>query len=219
MVYFPVSIVRAGFMYILYVIAYFLHRRYDSINALFFIAFTLLIHKPIAIFSVSFQLSFIATLSILLLSPIFNKILSRKIGFLGSLLAVTLAAQIGTLPIMAYHFKQLSVISLATNLLIVPLLAPILSIAFISVLFGIISFRIGFLINKITNNLLNYINWISAKCAIIPYGSFEINQVKIIYIFGYYILLSIIYFTYKQYENKQIKRKEQLYGRRVSEDV
>jgi len=203
MVYFPVSIVRAGFMYILYVVAYFLHRRYDSINALFFIAFILLIYRPMTVFSISFQLSFIATLSILLLSPIFNKILSKKTGFFGTLLSVTLAAQIGTIPIMAYHFRQISVISLVANLLIVPLLAPVLSISFVSVLFGIVSFRMGFLINKITNNLLNYINWISTKCAIIPYGSFEVDQVKIIYIFAYYILLAIIYFTYKQNGNKQ----------------
>lgn len=82
MVYFPVSILRAGIMYLLYVIAYFLERRYDSINALFFIAFILLIYRPMTIFSISFQLSFIATLSILLLSPILNEKLNKRIGFL-----------------------------------------------------------------------------------------------------------------------------------------
>ncbi|QUH21129.1 ComEC/Rec2 family competence protein [Alkaliphilus sp. B6464] len=207
MVYFPVSIVRAGIMYILYVIAYFLQRRYDGINALFFIAFILLIYRPMTIFSISFQLSFIATLSILLLNPIFNEKLSKKIGFVGTLLSVTLAAQIGTLPIMAYHFKQISIISLLTNLLIVPILGPMLSIVFVSVLFGTISFRLGYLINQITNQLLNYINWISTKCAIIPYGSFEINEVKLTYIFGYYIILAIIYFIYKQKEKSNFKEE------------
>lgn len=207
MVYFPVSIVRAGSMYALYVMAYFLNRRYDSINALFFIAFMLLIYRPLSIFSISFQLSFVATLSILLLSPIINKKLSKKIGFLAPLLAITLSAQIGTLPIMAYYFNQISVISLVTNLLIVPLLGPILSILFIGISVGLISFELGFFINQISNALLSYVNWISTKCAIIPYGSFEVNQIKFKYIACYYILIGAIYFLYKRKESKNLKEE------------
>ncbi len=213
MVYFPVSIVRAGFMYLLYVIAYFLQRRYDSINSLFFIGFILLIYRPMTIFSISFQLSFMATLSILLLSPILNKKLNKIIGPLSSLVSITLAAQIGTLPIMAYHFNQISLISLITNLLIVPMISPMLSIAFVSILGGIISFKLGFLINRITNHLLNYINLIAIKCAAIPYGSFEINEIKPTYILGYYAILSIIYFLlYKKnsFEEERLVRAYEL---------
>ena len=194
MVYFPISIVRAGAMYLLYVAAYFLERRYDSINALFFIGFILLIYRPMTIFSISFQLSFIATLSILLLSPILNEKLNKIIGPLSPLLSVTLAAQIGTFPIMAYHFNQISLISLLTNLLIVPMISPMLSVAFFSILIGAISFRLGFFINKITNHLLNYINWITIKCSAIPYGNFRVDEIKFLYVFSYYILLGTIYF-------------------------
>lgn len=210
MVYFPVSILRAGIMYLLYVIAYFLQRRYDSINALFFIAFILLIYRPMTIFSISFQLSFIATLSILLLSPILNEKLNKRIGLLSSLVSVTLAAQIGTLPIMAYHFKQISIISLVTNLLIIPIIGPMLSIVFISILLGFISFKIGFLVNQITNQLLNYINWIAIKCAIIPYGSFEVSEVKFIYIFGYYFILGVIYLVVQNRSEKRNLKEEGL---------
>ncbi len=194
MVYFPISIVRAGAMYLLYVAAYFLERRYDSINALFFIGFILLIYRPMTIFSISFQLSFIATLSILLLSPILNEKLNKIIGPLSPLLSVTLAAQIGTFPIMAYHFNQISLISLLTNLLIVPMISPMLSVAFFSILIGAISFRLGFFINKITNHLLNYINWITIKCSAIPYGNFRVDEIKLLYIFSYYIVLGAICF-------------------------
>ena len=194
MVYFPISIVRAGAMYFLYVAAYFLERRYDSINALFFIGFILLIYRPMTIFSISFQLSFMATLSILLLSPILNEKLNKITGPLSSLLSVTLAAQIGTLPIMAYHFNQVSLISLLTNLLIIPIISPMLSIAFFSILIGAVSFRLGFFINKITNHLLNYINWITMKCSAVPYGNFKVDEIKPIYIFSYYIVLGAICF-------------------------
>lgn len=196
-VYFPVSILRAGFMYILYVAAYFLERRYDSINGLFFIGFLLLIYRPMTLFSVSFQLSFVATLSILIGSPILNKVLSKKTGILTGLLSVTLSAQIGTLPLMAYHFQQISLISLATNLLIIPLLAPMLSVAFLSILLGCFSFEVGYLCNQITNQLLNYMNWISLKCAIIPYGSISIKETKPFHILIYYTVLAIIYYSYK----------------------
>lgn len=193
MVYFPISIVRAGAMYLLYVAAYFLQKRYDSMNALFFIGFILLIYRPMTIFSVSFQLSFIATLSILLLNPVLNKKLNKIMGPLSPLVSITLAAQIGTLPIMAYHFNQISLISLITNLLIVPMISPMLSIVFVGVLVGTASFRLGFLINRITNNLLDYINWVTTKCAVIPYGNFEIRGIGAAHIFSYYIMLGIIY--------------------------
>ncbi|MFW5647999.1 MAG: ComEC/Rec2 family competence protein [Candidatus Alkaliphilus sp. MAG34] len=194
MVYFPISIVRAGAMYLLYVAAYFLQKRYDSINALFFIGFILLVYRPMIIFSVSFQLSFMATLSILLLNPILNEKLNKIMGPLSPLVSITLAAQIGTFPIMAYHFNQISLISLVTNLLIVPIISPMLSIMFVSVVVGTISFRLGFFINRITNNLLNYINWITTKCAVIPYGNLEVKGIGPVHIFSYYTILGIVYF-------------------------
>ncbi|ABW18769.1 ComEC/Rec2-related protein [Alkaliphilus oremlandii OhILAs] len=205
MVYFPVSILRAGFMYILYVAAYFLERRYDSLNALFFIGFILLIYRPMTLFSVSFQLSFVATLSILLWHPLLNRVLRKKTGFLGELLSVTLAAQIGTLPLMAYHFQQISLISLATNIMILPLLAPMLSIALVSIVLGLFSFELGSLCNEITNQLLNYMNWISLKCAIIPYGSVQIKDTKLFHILIYYTVLAMIYYSYKNPQREASK--------------
>lgn len=209
-VYFPISIVRASLMYILHVIAYFLNRRYDSINALFFLAFILLIYNPLSIFSISFQLSFVATLSILILSPLLNKKMSKRLGFLAPLISVTLSAQIGTIPIMAYHFNQISIISLLTNLLIIPLLGPILFIILASVLFGLISFELSFVINQISNSLLSYINWISMKCAEIPYGSLEITEMKFVYMVWYYIFLSIVYFLFniEDREKEPMKKYE-----------
>lgn len=207
MVYFPISIIRAGAMYLLYVAAYFLQKRYDSINALFFIGFILLIYRPMTIFSVSFQLSFMATLGILLLGPVLNEKLNKTIGPLSPLVSITLAAQMGTFPIMAYHFNQISLISLITNLLIVPIISPMLSIVFVSILIGTISFRLGFLVNRITNHLLDYINWITIKCAVIPYGNLEINEIKPVHILSYYVILGIIYFLlYK----RNCLRKERL---------
>lgn len=207
-VYFPVSIVRAGAMYFLYVISYFLCRRYDSINALFFIAFIILIYNPISIFSVSFQLSFVATLSILMFGPILNSKLKNVLGFLAPLLSVTLAAQIGTLPIMAYHFNQVSLISLVTNMLIIPLIAPMLSVAFISISVGSVWFKLGFFINQITDNILNCIKWISVKSAAIPYASMEIGDIKFTYIFLYYAILVFIYFIYNKYNSQGSKKSE-----------
>lgn len=204
-VYFPVSIVRAGAMYFLYVIAYFFHRRYDSINGLFFIAFVLLVYNPMTIFSISFQLSFAASLGILVLAPVINEKLDRLMGPIAALLSVTLAAQIVTLPIMAYHFKQVSLVSIVTNLIIIPLIAPILTVAFISVLAGLLSFRTGLLINRITNSILDYINWVTSKSGAIPYSSIEVGEIRPIYLIGYYIIvLGFIYFICANKEKNKL---------------
>lgn len=208
MVYYPLSIVRAGAMYLLYVGGYFLHRRYDSINALFLIAFALLVHNPLTIFSISFQLSFLATLSVLLLSPILNKKLGPVLGPLAPLLSVTLAAQLGTLPIMAYHFRQISLVSTISNILIVPLIGPMLAIAFTSIMVGSLSLRLGFLINKITDRILSYINWLTVKGATIPYGSIEVSEVKLTHLIIYYLILAILfYYMFKKNEKNSLNEE------------
>jgi len=149
---FPVSIVRAIIMYYLYIAAYLLERKYDAINSLLFLATILLIINPFIIFSVSFQLSFSATLGILILFPLiysFFKVYIFK--SLNSLLSVTLAAQLATLPILVYHFNYLSTISIIANLLIIPVMGLLISLTIGSIILGIISVNLAMFFNSIIN--------------------------------------------------------------------
>ncbi|MBN4062923.1 ComEC/Rec2 family competence protein [bacterium AH-315-G05] len=198
---FPTSVVRAGAMYLLYVVSYFTNRRYDSVNTLFLIAFVVLLVGPLSLFSVSFQLSFMATFSILVFYPIIYNKLNKTPEVLKKLLAVSISAQIGTIPIIAYHFNQISIISLLANLLIVPTIGLLISLAIVSVMVSLMSFHIASLISLITNGLLIYIDLTVSKLAEMPFSSIEINDIRQIYIIIYYSILIALY-CWSRYKSK-----------------
>ncbi len=136
------SVVRSVLMLTLMEIAVVLHREAFSLNTLAAAAVLILSVRPLDLFSVSFQLSFMAVLGILVLLPLFpfrlpggkgkahsSRAIVRRIGnyFVG-IVAVSLAAQLGTLPLTLYYFGQCSNYFLLTNLIVIPLAFVIVSL-------------------------------------------------------------------------------------------
>ncbi len=125
------SIVRAVAVISLWKASGLIGRKRESINLIFFIAVLLLLIKPSWLRDVGFQLSFMATLSIVFFyEPISTRLQSpyKWINFLGSLLAVSLAAQILSLPFSLHYFHQFPATFLVSNVvgsLIVTLLVPL----------------------------------------------------------------------------------------------
>ncbi|MCK8826958.1 DNA internalization-related competence protein ComEC/Rec2 [Natroniella acetigena] len=102
-----------------------LNRKIDIYNLLAGVALIILLINPWSLFTVSFQLSFGAVIAISYLTPL----ISSKLPFflkVNNLLAASIAAQIGLLPILVYYFNQISVISVLANLLLTPLITSIL---------------------------------------------------------------------------------------------
>lgn len=136
------SVVRSVLMLTLMEIAVVLHREAFSPNTLAAAAVLILVVHPLDLFSVSFQLSFMAVLGILVLLPLFRfripggkvkkhslQASVRRIGdyFIG-IVGVSLAAQLGTLPLTLYYFGQCSNYFLLTNLIVIPLAFVIVSL-------------------------------------------------------------------------------------------
>lgn len=97
-------------------------KQYDIINALSFSAILILVLNPFALFSVGFQLSVMAVLFIALLSKPLEKLFSKKMPrAVASALSATLAAQLGTLPIILKFYPEYSVLSILANLIVVPI--------------------------------------------------------------------------------------------------
>lgn len=120
------SVTRAVTMFSFFALAKLLNRETNSINTLFLSFLTLLIINPLWLFQVGFQLSYLAVLFIVWLLPIFQKIgysrywLVRKVW---AIVAVTICAQIGVLPLSLYYFHQFPGLFLLTNIVILPFLA------------------------------------------------------------------------------------------------
>ncbi len=125
------SVVRSVVMLTLVEIARMWYRQPMSMNTLAAAAFMILAVRPNDLFSVSFQLSFAAVAAILLFVPLLrdivplNRIRNRYVHgcvrFVWDLAVVSLAAQLGTLPISLYYFGQTANYFLLTNLMVIPL--------------------------------------------------------------------------------------------------
>ncbi|TAK56919.1 ComEC family competence protein [Patescibacteria group bacterium] len=134
------TVVRASIMALLAVLAGATGRTYDITRALFVAGFLMVLHTPsILIFDPSFQLSFMATLGLVTLSPLIKARLlwvTERFG-LRDIVSATFATQIFVLPLLLYNTGQLSLVSLPINLLILPTIPATMLFGFIA---GLVAF-------------------------------------------------------------------------------
>jgi len=121
-------VVRSTMIILSFCIAELLHRKQQPIRSLIIAAFVILLVNPTNLFSVSFQLSFIACFGIIYFYPSFYSSLKNFIekthpilSFIVKLFLVTTSAQIVTLPVVAYYFNKFSIISFLSNIFVIPI--------------------------------------------------------------------------------------------------
>jgi competence protein ComEC len=138
---FSASVIRAALMGGLSVFALQSGRKSQALTVILLSGtIMVLINPKIMLSDISFQLSFLSTLGLILLMPFFEKfmdILKSRTGisppsFIGDGLMVTLAAQIFTTPITLYYFGRFSLISPLTNVLFLPLIPLIMLASFLA---------------------------------------------------------------------------------------
>ena len=130
------SVVRSAIMLTVYALLALGHRQKMSVNTLAFTAIVMLLVTPKALFDVGFQMSFMAVFSILLFVPLFYRPFSAKylmthraVSWLWGIVAVSVAAQIGVAPLIAYYFGRFSCYFLLTNFIVIPAATLILYLA------------------------------------------------------------------------------------------
>ncbi|MBO5721079.1 MAG: ComEC/Rec2 family competence protein [Bacteroidales bacterium] len=183
---FPPSAIRATIMASFVLFGEVINRKGTTINSLLAAALFMLIYNPNYIYNTSFQLSFIAVFSIFYIYPFIFSYLPHKnklTNYLSSIMAVTLAAQIGTLPLSIYYFHQLPIIGLITNLLVIPIL-PVVAIS------AILAITIQYsLFTNTTDHLFGYIDKIAQYSTSIPYSSIDNIDIKAYYLVVIYIII------------------------------
>ncbi len=135
------AVLRAAVMGSLGIVALYLGRPTEARTSLVFSAVLMTALNPTTLWDVGFQLSFAATAGLVLLSSPLERAAGRWLAalagpqharraleLLSEALLVTLAAQIATGPLIVYHFGRLSLVSLLTNMLILPV-QPLLMLA------------------------------------------------------------------------------------------
>ena len=121
------SIVRSATMLTVYGLMSIGYRRHASVNVLAFTAILMLFLTPTAVFDIGFQMSFLAVLSILLFYPLLYGLLPLPflqnhavLRLLWGTIAVSVAAQIGVAPLIAFYFHRFSTYFLLANFVVIP---------------------------------------------------------------------------------------------------
>jgi len=144
-------VLRSAFMALSFLLALMIGKPRDLVNVLFGAALIILMVYPESLFEISFQLSFSAVLALIYIVPRFS---NPTLSFLESVprwlqyafrqvylfILVSLAATIGTLPVIIYYFNRFSTITVLANLIAVPLLGMLtLLLIFLFILTAVIS--------------------------------------------------------------------------------
>ncbi len=113
---FEPSIVRAGIMAILAFGAGLIGKQYWGLFSLLSALYAMLLHSPRLLFDVGFQLSFLATLGILIIKPMLGGLWRfTKLGWLGEDIGTTVAAQIAVFPVLMSVFGKTGILSILVN--------------------------------------------------------------------------------------------------------
>ncbi|MFF2887804.1 ComEC/Rec2 family competence protein [Paenibacillus sp. NPDC057967] len=121
------SVLRAGLMAMLGLVAARMGKLKDGLHLIAAAAVVLLLFNPYFLNDVSFQLSFIVTLGLIIGVPPFRRALPRwrRGGWVLDLIAVTVVAQLVSFPVTIYYFNQFNLLSLLANFVLVPFISMV----------------------------------------------------------------------------------------------
>lgn len=199
------SVVRAAIMGSLSVIALHLGRQNDALNALAVSALVMTLHNPFALWDIGFQLSFAATLGLILLVPRLqeraNTLLARLlpgdqaeqvVGLANDAVIVTLAAQIATWPIIVYNFRQFAVLGLLANFLILPVQPAVMIWGGLATVAGLILLPAGQALGWVAWLFLAYTIRTVEAAAQLPLAFITLDSIPVLVPAMYYGLLLAI---------------------------
>ncbi|MDO4820000.1 MAG: ComEC/Rec2 family competence protein [Prevotella sp.] len=207
----PISVVRSAVMISICIIVSAFGRRNIGINTLATAAVVILCISPESLFEISFQLSFLSVLGIMVVCPVFNDYSNRKIhnyilrrGLQAGV--VSLSAQIATLPLVLYYFGNVSPYSVLTNLVAIPLVIILLWSVMVAIIMICLSLSIAIpasMINFLVCVLLGFLRLVE----FLPYATISGIEFSMIQTLLLYAVIAVAGLWWK---NNNAKRSELL---------
>jgi len=197
-------IIRAAIMGSLFLIAEFLGRQRSAIIALAFAAAVMVGIQSYLLWSVSFQLSFLAMAGLVIIYPYFQTWGRKgvaslfgakdKIVAVGTMItdgfAATLAAILAVGPLIAYNFGIFSLVSLPATFFSLPALPFIIVTAALVAFTGLFAMLAAQILGWLSWLFLSYLVFVVQGFDALPYSSLEVATVSTWYIWGYYVILA-----------------------------
>ena len=197
------TVVRASLMAALVLIARATGRHYAIVRSLALAALIMLIFNPhLLVFDPGFQLSFLATLSLIMLAPMIEKYLwfIPTSGQIREFVTATVATQIFVLPLLLYSIGEFSLVSVLVNVMVLPLVPPAMFLTFLTGLISLLSPILALSFGLIAHLILSYIIFIAETFSALPLASLQVVA------FPFWlvpIIYSLIFLGYRRLKQRQ----------------
>lgn len=201
------AVVRAAIMGSLALFAKQIGRRQFALNTLLAVAFLMTVVNPLFVWDVGFQLSFFATLGLILYADPFSQFADRIIRqilpestaerlveLFSEFVLLTLAAQLTTIPIMAYHFQRISLVSFIANPFILPAQPAVMILGGLAVLLSLVWFPLGQLMAWVVWPFVVYTIRMVELFDRVPHGTLFLGKLSIWFVILFYAALLFVTF-------------------------
>lgn len=195
----PPSAVRAAIMASMSLTSILVGRDSDALSFMALSAALMTCFDPFLLYDLGFQLSFLATVGLILVEPVLRSWIGRLPGapgrapaWLVSALTVTLAAQLATMPVIATTFHTVSLVSPLTNLLLAPALTGIMGTGAAALSLGAISETLGRIFAPLAWIYLTYMVEIVERTSMLPSASVSVGNLDRLLVAVYYLTLLAI---------------------------
>lgn len=200
------SVTRAVMMFSVVAIGMNLKRPTNIYNTLVISIFFLLLFKPLFLFDVGFQMSYLAVLAIVSIQPLIVKLWQPKfkpLNKLWQIFTVTLAAQLGVVPISLFYFHQFPGLFFVSNLVIIPVLGIILGLGILVIFLGVINVLPVWLADMyggMISMMTSFVRWISLQERFV----FQDISFGLLQVFAAYLLLITLVSVVKKQNFKRL---------------
>ncbi|MHB1354603.1 MAG: DNA internalization-related competence protein ComEC/Rec2 [Anaerolineae bacterium] len=197
---FTAPVVRAWLMGVLTIVALLTGRKAHPLTSLAVASLLMTVLNPLTLWSISFQLSFVATLALIVVDPIISKglkavIVKTRAGkfwlFLAGLSTTTIAAQLLTLPLIWHYFGQISWVALLSNLLVLPIQPIILAAGAAITALGSIYLAAGRILAYLLWTWLHYCILVTRWLGYLPNASTQLPSLDITWVVVSYLIISL----------------------------
>jgi competence protein ComEC len=202
------TVIRASIMASLWLFVKSSGRIYVALRGLIVAATVMVIINPYLLaYDASFQLSFLATLGLILISPDLEKFFQNIIPFtkIREIFVATLATQITVLPLLLYLIGEFSIVALVVNVIVLPVVPISMLLTFLTGLLSFGSLTLAGLLSVPTYYSLLYINEIAIWFAKLPFSAYTIPSFPFYLVVVTYSILFILMFILKHKKQKFIE--------------
>lgn len=203
---FEPSVLRAVLMAGVILLSEVLYKKPDTYAAIAFSCILLLVISPCMLFNIGFQLSYAATLGIVMLYKNIKKLITCKFvpNKVAEIIGGTLAAQLGVLPITLIHFNKLSLISIIPNILVAPILGLITILGMLMAILGQFSLYLSTLIGYLNNIFLSAVLYVTKWSSGVSFAAITTVTPSLIMGAAYYVVIWFL-FWYKPLKGVSLK--------------